>query len=178
MLCCGALAILLILFAISASVCAIIFPVFCKYSKNYEGLQTLLYFWEMVGKREKKTNVRDSECYEYSLHFQVALGSMATSAVIGLLALMFVIALIVLKDKMRHIKIVSLSLLFFAFLASGACVALLVLGYFRGYCQDNKSLSEKYKSFRGREFKFDIGLYLAATTCLLYLLGNVTHCCI
>ncbi|AAZ10943.1 Amastin surface glycoprotein, putative [Trypanosoma equiperdum] len=178
MLCCGCLTILMTLLGASTSVCTIIFPVFRMKNETKEAIQTLWYYMEKTASTESKTSVRESECYEYSVYFQVSMGAVAAAAAVGLISLLFLCGVVACGKKMKHLKAVSLSLVFFSLLGAITCIGLVTLGYLRGYCQGDPKLRDKYAPFKERGFKIDVGSYLLCAAVALYLLTTITHCCL
>ncbi|KAF5218301.1 hypothetical protein ECC02_008804 [Trypanosoma cruzi] len=175
---CRVTVLIFTILAIGCAACANIFPVFKKESNTKKVKQTLWYSQTTVsGGVGTKVDVSESLCGQYKLFFQVSEGAAVAAAGIGLVVLGLAIAQLILEEKNSRFTCCAASLISLAFAACGACVALIVYGYMRGYCQSDAVLSPQYGPFKDQGYKFSEAFYLICAACGLFLLSSFFQCC-
>ncbi|EAN84422.1 hypothetical protein, conserved [Trypanosoma cruzi] len=175
---CRVTVLIFTILAIGCAACANIFPVFKKESNTKKVKQTLWYSQTTVsGGVGTKVDVSESLCGQYKLFFQVSEGAAVAAAGIGLVVLGLAIAQLILEEKSSRFTCCAASLISLAFAACGACVALIVYGYMRGYCQSDAVLSPQYGPFKDQGYKFSEAFYLICAACGLFLLSSFFQCC-
>ncbi|PWU90808.1 hypothetical protein C3747_356g37 [Trypanosoma cruzi] len=156
---CRVIVLVLVILATACAVCANIFPLFEKESDAAKVKQTLWYNQTTVsGGVGTRVDVSESLCGQYKLFFQVSEGAAVGAAGIGLVVLGLAIARLVLEEKSACLNCTMSLLISLAFAACGACVALIVYGYMRGYCQSDAVLSPQYGPFKGSGLQVFRGL--------------------
>ncbi|KAF8276845.1 hypothetical protein TcBrA4_0122000 [Trypanosoma cruzi] len=152
---CRVTVLIFTILAIGCAACANIFPVLKKESDAAKVKQTLWYNQTTVsGGVGTKVDVSESLCGQYKLFFQASEGAAVGAAGIGLVVLGLAIAQLILEEKSSRFTCCAASLISLAFAACGACVALIVYGYMRGYCQSDAVLSSQYGPLRIRATSF------------------------
>ncbi|PWU89841.1 hypothetical protein C3747_384g23 [Trypanosoma cruzi] len=175
---CRVTVLIFTILAIGCAACANIFPVFKKESNTKKIKQTLWYSQTTVpGGVGTKVDVSDSLCGQYKLFFQVSEGAAVAAAGIGLVVLGLAIAQLILEEKSSRFTCCAASLISLAFAACGACVALIVYGYMKGYCQSDAVLSSQYGPLKDQGYKFSEAFYLICAACGLFLLSSFFQCC-
>ncbi|EAN81696.1 hypothetical protein, conserved [Trypanosoma cruzi] len=176
--CCRVFVLIFTILAIGCAVCVNIFPLFEKESDAAKVKQTLWYNQTTVpGGVGTKVDVSDSLCGQYKLFFQVSEGAAVGAAGIGLVVLGLAIARLVLEEKSSCLNCTMSLLLSLAFAACGACVALIVYGYMKGYCQSDAVLSSQYGPFKDQGYKFSEAFYLICAACVFFFVSSFFQCC-
>ncbi|RNE99599.1 uncharacterized protein Tco025E_09140, partial [Trypanosoma conorhini] len=172
MFCLRVLVLVLAILATACAVCANIFPVFQKEKELVTTKQTLWYNEVILPDgNETEQKVSKSLCGQYKLFFQVSEGTAVGAAGVGLIVVGIVFAQLFLHERICCF-IYGVSLLIdLAFAASGVCVALLVYGYMKGYCQDDTALSPLYAPFKDQDYKFAESFYLICVACALFFIS-------
>ncbi|ESL12219.1 hypothetical protein TRSC58_00017 [Trypanosoma rangeli SC58] len=180
MCCCPTLRVLvliMVLLATACAVCANIFPVFQKKNNVVTIKQTLWYNrTALSGGNEIEQKVSESLCTQYKLFFQVSEAMVVATVGVGLIVVGFAIAQLIIAVKGRCLACCGSFLITLAFDASGVCVALLVYGYMKGYCQNDTSLSSVYAPFKDQNYKFAESFYLISVACGLFLISSLFEC--
>ncbi|KAF8293607.1 putative Amastin surface glycoprotein [Trypanosoma cruzi] len=175
---CRVIVLIFTILAIGCAACANIFPLLKKGSDAAKVKQTLWYNQTTVsGGVGTKVDVSESLCGQYKLFFQASEGAAVGAAGIGLVVLGLAIAQLILEEKSSRFTCCAASLISLAFAACGACVALIVYGYMRGYCQSDAVLSSQYGPFKDQGYKFSEAFYLICAACGLFLLSSFFQCC-
>ncbi|RNE99600.1 uncharacterized protein Tco025E_09141 [Trypanosoma conorhini] len=181
MCCCPCFRVLVLVLAILATACAVcanIFPVFQK-KKELVTMKQTLWYNEVIlpDGNETEQKVSKSLCGQYKLFFRVSEGTAVGAAGVGLIILGLVTAHVIANVKNCCLTICISLLVLLAFAASGVCVALLVYGYMKGYCQDDTALSPLYSPFKDQDYKFAESFYLICASCALFLISSFFQCC-
>ncbi|KAH8606845.1 putative Amastin surface glycoprotein [Trypanosoma vivax] len=178
MLCCGAIAVPTAVIATVLAGCACVFPVLRKSTSGTESYQTLWAFSNVTGDTVSTSKVSDSSCWEYRTYFMGCESAAILSGALGLAMLVIIIIHAITKGKLFFLKITSLVIALLAVIASGACVGLIILGYLKGYCQEDDALKGRYAPFEERGYTFDFGFYAICASCGLFLLSLIPQCCL
>ncbi|KAH8607149.1 putative Amastin surface glycoprotein [Trypanosoma vivax] len=158
--------------------CACVFPVLRKSTSGTESYQTLWAFSNVTGDTVSTSEVSDSSCWEYRTYFMGCESAAILSGALGLAMLVIIIIQIITKGVLCFLKCISSILVLLAVIASGACVGLIILGYLKGYCQDDDALKGQYAPFEERGYTFDFGFYAICASCGLFLLSLIPQCCL
>ncbi|RNE99568.1 hypothetical protein TraAM80_08102 [Trypanosoma rangeli] len=180
MFCCPSLRILVLIMAVLATACAVcanIFPVFQKKSDTVTMKQTLWYSRTILpGGNETEHKVSKSLCQQYKLFFQASEAMIMGAIGVGLIVMVFVIVQMICGSLSCCLGCLTSLLITIASAASGVCVALLVYGYMKGYCQDDTALSSIYAPFKDQNYKFAESFYLICVACGLFFLSRFFQC--
>ncbi|PWU86750.1 hypothetical protein C3747_384g24 [Trypanosoma cruzi] len=175
---CRVIVLVLAMLATACAVCANIFPVFKKESDAAKVKQTLWYNQTTVpGGVGTKVDVSDSLCGQYKLFFQVSEGAAVAAAGIGLVVVLFVIIQMIFQRICCCLGCATSLLISIAFVACVVCLALIVYGYMRGYCQSDAVLSSQYGPFKDQGYKFSEAFYLICAACVFFFVSSFFQCC-
>ncbi|PBJ79027.1 hypothetical protein BCY84_03479 [Trypanosoma cruzi cruzi] len=164
--------------ATACAVCVNIFPVFKKESDAAKVKQTLWYNQTTVsGGVGTKVDVSESLCGQYKLFFQVSEGAAVAAAGIGLVVVLFVIIQMIFQRICCCLGCATSLLISIAFVACVVCLALIVYGYMRGYCQSDAVLSSQYGPFKDQGYKFSEAFYLICAACVFFFVSSFFQCC-
>ncbi|RNF25650.1 uncharacterized protein Tco025E_02210 [Trypanosoma conorhini] len=175
MCCCPCFRVLVLVLAILATACAVcanIFPVFQKENELVTMKQTLWYNEVILPDgNETEQKVSKSLCGQYKLFFRVSEGTAVGAIGVGLIVVLLTVIQMICRVLSCCLGCFTSLLIDLAFAASGVCVALLVYGYMKGYCQDDTALSPLYAPFKDQDYKFAESFYLICVACALFLIS-------
>ncbi|ORC93498.1 uncharacterized protein TM35_000013750 [Trypanosoma theileri] len=177
MICARVFVLILAIVATACAACANVFAVFQKEVAGVKTIQTLWYSKVSAGPSDTVSKVADSVCAQFKLFFTVCEGVTVGAAGLGFIVVLLAIVRLFTGPALCFLKCLISFLLSLAFAASGVCVALVVYGYLKGYCQDDAILAPLYLPFKESGFDFWVSFYLICIACGLFMITNLFQCC-
>ncbi|PBJ70073.1 hypothetical protein BCY84_19096 [Trypanosoma cruzi cruzi] len=168
-----------LILTVLAIVCVFFSHIFPVLFKKTESLKTVYTLWYAESTLPDGSSIRravaGSSCGQYRTFFQAAEAFSVLSIGIGLVIAVFCFFQF-LCVKVRFFFCFIWCLMFLAFLFCGACVAVVVYGYMKGFCQGGGPISLKFAPFKDQGFDFGVSFYFICIACGLFLLSSFFEC--